>query len=173
VAQKDLFSKDRNPNIVIEPVAVKPRPKWPAMPIVYGVMGLPGGMIAMMSEKPDSRSRGVAIGEKIGDLKLIALNADKITFEFEGETEEKNIRDLVNRGSQQDNSNPAGASLNPANIAEQRRGAPPPPPKPGTDIGTQMKACQPGDTSPAGTMVDGYKKVVENTPFGPACRWVQ
>jgi hypothetical protein len=35
-----------------------------------------------------------------------------------------------------------------------------------------MKACQPGDTSPAGTVVDGYKKIVEQTPFGPACRWI-
>ncbi len=174
VAQKDLFSKDRNPNVVIEPIAVKPKPKWPPMPIVYGVMGLPGGMIAMMAEKPDSRSRGVEIGQKIGELKLVALNADKITFEFEGETQEKNIQDLVNRGGQSDGSSAAAAvSMNPANIAEQNRNLPPPPPKPGIDIGNQMKSCQAGDTSPAGTVADGYRKVEENTPFGPACRWVK
>lgn len=170
VAQKDLFSKDRNPNVIIEPVAVKPKPKWPPMPILYGVMGLPGGMIAMLAERPDARSRGIKVGEKIGDLKMVALNAEKISFEFEGEVQEKNVQDLVDRGSHEE-APAAAVSQNPANIAAQRTG-PAPPPKPGTDIGAQMKACQPGDTSPAGTVVDGYKKVSENTPFGPACRWI-
>jgi hypothetical protein len=171
VAQKDLFSKDRNPNIVLPPVVVKAKPKWPNFPILYGVMGLPGGMIAMLAEAPNARSRGVQVGEKIGELKMVGLNSQKITFEFEGETQEKNILDLVDRGGHEE-ANAAATSLNPANVAANRIG-PPPIPKPGTDIGTQMKACQPGDVSPAGTVVDGYKKVLEQTPFGPACRWVQ
>jgi hypothetical protein len=174
VAQKDLFSKDRNPDVIIEPVAVKPKPKWPPMPILYGVLGLPGGMIAMLAEKPDSRSRGIKVGEKIGELKMVALNADKISFEFEGEVQEKNVQDLVDRGSHEEaasSSSAAAVSQNPANIAAQRTG-PPPTPKPGIEIGAQMKSCQPGDTSPPGTVVDGYKKISENTPFGPACRWI-
>ena len=172
VAQKDLFSKDRNPNVIIEPVAVKPKPKWPTLPVLYGVMGLPGGMIAMMSEKAGGRSHGVGVGDKIGEFKLVALNGEKVSFEFQGETQEANLRDLLDRtNAARDDSGGASTSMNPANIAAQR-GGPPPPPKPGTDIGAQMKACQPGDTSPAGTLVDGFKKVLEKTPFGDACRWV-
>jgi hypothetical protein len=39
-------------------------------------------------------------------------------------------------------------------------------------ISPPVKNCQAGDTAPAGTIVDGYKKVIEQTPFGAACRWV-
>jgi hypothetical protein len=173
VAQKDLFSKDRNPNVVVEPVAVKPAPKWPHMPILYGVMGLPGGMIAMLAEKPESRSRGVSVGEKIGDLKVVALSADKISFEFEGQVQEKNVQDLVDRGGPHaPEVADANTSQNPANQAQ--RGGPPVAAKPGADVGmgAQAKACDPRDTSPAGTEVDGFRKVVKLNPFGAECTWV-
>ncbi len=173
VAQKDLFSKDRNPNVIVEPVAVKPAPKWPRMPVLYGVMGLPGGMIAMLAEKPESRSRGVGVGEKIGDLKVVALSAEKISFEFEGQVQEKNVQDLIDRGgSHAPEVAEANTSQNPANIAQ--RGGPPAPAKPGVDVGAggQVKACDPRDTSPAGTEVDGYRKVIRTNPFGNECTWV-
>ena len=41
-----------------------------------------------------------------------------------------------------------------------------------TVIGEGSKACLPGDDSPAGTVAEGYKKVLEPTPFGVACRWI-
>jgi hypothetical protein len=41
---------------------------------------------------------------------------------------------------------------------------------PGATSG-QVKLCNPGDTSPAGAVVDGYRKVVTRTPFGEVCRW--
>ncbi len=173
VAQKDLFSKDRNPNVVIEPVVEKPRPKWPRMPILYGVMGLPGGLIAMLAEKPDSRSRGVSVGETIGDLKVVALTADKISFEFDGQVQEKNVQDLVDRGGHAAEVAEANTPQNPANQAV-RPGGPAVPPKPGADVGmgAQAKACDPRDTSPAGTEVDGFRKVVKLNPFGAECTWV-
>ena len=43
----------------------------------------------------------------------------------------------------------------------------------GVVVGNAIKACTPGDTSPAGTVANGYKKVVEATPFGDACHWLQ
>src|SRR6185312_15117735 len=52
VANKDLFSKDRNPNVVIEPPAPVVEKKMPPLPVVYGVLGLPSGTKALMSEKP-------------------------------------------------------------------------------------------------------------------------
>jgi hypothetical protein len=174
VAQKDLFSKDRNPNVVIEIPPPKPQTKWPRMPILYGVMGLPGGLIAMLAERPESRSRGVSVGEKIGELKVVALSSDKISFEFEGQVQEKNVQDLVDRGGP-----PAAVvvadtntSQNPANVAA--RGGPPPPAKPGVDVGAggQVKACAPGDASPAGTVADGFTKVLKLNPFGAECTWV-
>ena len=35
-----------------------------------------------------------------------------------------------------------------------------------------FKRCELNDNTPAGTIVDGYRKVVSRTPFGEACRWV-
>jgi hypothetical protein len=172
VAQKDLFSKDRNPNVIIEPVAVKPKPKWPEMPICSGVMGLPGGLVAMLAEKPGARMRGVSVGDTVGPLKVVALSADKITFEFEGEKQEKNLRDLVDRGGHVEVSD-AGTSQNPANQAN--RGGPPVPAKPGVDVGAggQVKACDPRDSSPAGTEADGFTKMIRVNPFGQECTWVK
>ncbi len=42
----------------------------------------------------------------------------------------------------------------------------------GVALDDRTKACVPGDTSPAGTVLNGYTKVIEATPFGNACRWV-
>jgi hypothetical protein len=176
VAQKDLFAKDRNPNVVVEPVAVKPKPPWPPNPVLYGVMGLPSGMTAMLAEKKDAPTRGIKVGEMVGQLKLVGLNTRTLTFEFDGERKEQKVEDLVYRGAPDAAGAAASAppSANPANVAaaQAARNSPPPPPKPGVEIGAQMKACNPADTSPAGTVVDGYKKVLEQTPFGPACRWI-
>jgi hypothetical protein len=45
---------------------------------------------------------------------------------------------------------------------------------PFVDVGaTEVRGCKPGDDSPAGAVVDGFKKVVSATPFGSACRWEQ
>ena len=44
VAQKNLFSKDRNPQVIIDPPKPPDPPKpMPKLPVVYGVMGLPSG----------------------------------------------------------------------------------------------------------------------------------
>ena len=42
----------------------------------------------------------------------------------------------------------------------------------GAALDEHTKACVPGDNSPAGTVLNGYTKVIEATPFGNACRWV-
>ena len=44
---------------------------------------------------------------------------------------------------------------------------------PGVDTGAGLKGCVPGDKSPSGTVVDGYKKIVSQTPFGAGCQWEQ
>jgi hypothetical protein len=42
---------------------------------------------------------------------------------------------------------------------------------PGIDIGGSVRACSPGDSSPPGTIMGGYRKLVNDTPFGQSCRW--
>jgi hypothetical protein len=43
---------------------------------------------------------------------------------------------------------------------------------PGLDVGGQERPCAPDDSSPAGTIVGGYRKVVSQSPFSKICRWV-
>jgi hypothetical protein len=55
IAQKMLFSKDRNPVVVVEP---PPAPKvvpMPALPLFHGVVNLGDGPMAIMSEGPKGR----------------------------------------------------------------------------------------------------------------------
>jgi hypothetical protein len=98
IVQKNLFSKDRIPNVFIEPLAVESKPKWPSLPILYGVLGLPESIVALLSEKSGGRPRVIRIGERIGGLKLVALSADSISFEFDGETRKVDVRALLDRG---------------------------------------------------------------------------
>jgi mannose-6-phosphate isomerase-like protein (cupin superfamily) len=43
--------------------------------------------------------------------------------------------------------------------------------RPGADVGQGYRSCIPGDDSPSGTIVDGYRKVSSSSPFGVSCGW--
>jgi len=172
IAEKMLFAKDRNPTVVVEvkPEAPKPMPKLPAL---YGVMNLLDGTTAIMSEKPETRHVGVRPGEKIGEFTLVAVNRDEITFAWEGKEVTRKIDAMIDRAgpaapapSGAQRSGPAVVAVPPQ--AQPTRGEP----APGAEVAKGIRACQRGDTSPAGTVADGYKKLVTPTPFGDSCRWV-
>jgi hypothetical protein len=173
VAQKMLFAKDRNPTVVVEvkPVAPKPMPK---LPVLYGVMNLLDGSTAIMSEKPEMQHVGVRPGDKIGEFTLVAITRDDVIFGWEGKEVTKKIDEMIDRTGPVQTAHvgttPRPTSGNPP--------APPPvqqprsEPTPGVEVAQGIRACQPGDTSPAGTVADGYRKLVTPTPFGNSCRWV-
>jgi hypothetical protein len=171
VAQQMVFSRDRNPDVILDPPAPPDPPKpMPRLPVAYGVMNLGQGPTAILSEKPGADHHGYKAGEKIGEFKLVALNNQEIVLEWEGKYVKKTIEELADR-------TPVVATP-PAETTQQ---APPAqtqltpvgePKGPGeTDMGNSSRACVPGDTSPAGTVKDGMRKVVSKTPFGDSCRW--
>jgi hypothetical protein len=170
IAQKMLFSKDRNPDVVVEVEQPKPKP-MPPLPVLYGVMNLLDSTTVVMSENAAAPHHGVRLGEQIGPFTLVAVNREDITFEWEGGPVTKKIDDMLVR-------EPAPAP--PHKTAAQRPSQPArvegqPVPKadaaPGADIGSGIRACQAGDSSPAGTVSDGYRKTVSASPFGSICRW--
>jgi hypothetical protein len=172
IAEKMLFAKDRNPTVVVEvkPEAPKPMPKLPAL---YGVMNLLDGTTAIMSEKPEMKHVGVRPGEKIGEFTLVAVDRDEITFAWEGKEVIRKIDAMIDRAgplqpapSGVQRSGPAVVAVPPQ--TSQKRGEP----APGVEVAKGIRACQQGDASPAGTVADGYKKLVSPTPFGDSCRWV-
>ena len=177
VAEKNLFSSDRNPNVIIDPPKPPEVKKMPPLPVVYGTMGLPSGTKAIMAEKSGELSRSVKAGDTIGDFKVLALDSQKVTFEWDGKPIEKKVEDLIDRSnSQQASGRGSSVSSGPA--------APPPPqqqvqqasnanPSIGVELTANVHACRPGDTTPAGTVIDGYKKVITLSPFGATCRWIK
>ena len=186
VATNDLFSKDRNPTVVIEPPPVEKPKEMPHLPVVYGVMGLPGGTRALMAEKADVPGKTVRAGDSIGEFKIASLDPQTVVFNWDGKDITRRIEDLMDRSG---HAGPAGRPAvaapgvqppmlsAPAAMNPPPMNPPPPPPntsKMGADVGTPERPeriCVPGDNSPAGTIVEGFHKTLTPTPFGLICRW--
>ena len=174
VATKNLFSKDRNPTVVVEAPKVEVPKPMPPLPVVYGVMTLPSGTAAIMAEKSGASSKTVRAGDAIGDFKILAMDSTKVTFEWDSKPLERNFADLVDHSG----ATAAAAGSGPATPppASAAPAAPPTAAALGADNGTPeapTKACKPGEQSPIGTVVDGYRKTGVMTPFGVAsCSWV-
>ena len=175
IAQKMLWSRDRNSQVIVDPpkpVEVKPLPPLPA---VHGVMNLGDGPIVMMSDKPGARHRGIHPGETIGEFKLVSVDSEELVLSFENRTVKKRLQDLIDRSDESNQPTAAAAQGgNPANTG----GFTHPPAavaaakaEPGVKLSEGVSNCLPGDNSPAGTVANGMRKVVSPTPFGQACRW--
>lgn len=165
VAQQNLFARDRNPNVVVEQEKPKPVPPFPKF---YGVMNLGDGALAILSDGRNQRP--FKAGEKVGEFKLAEIQTESLVFEWEQKKFPKKFVELQDRSSE-----PAAAS---ESTPRQAAGPVTPPapatparPGPGADMGGGLSACNPNDSSPAGTVVDGKRKVVTESPFGKVCRW--
>ena len=184
VATKDLFSKDRNPNVVVETPKVEPPKPMPPLPVVFGVMGLPSGTKAIMAEKAGVSSRTVHTGDTIGAFKIVALDTQNVTFDWDGKNVSRRIDDLIDRSAAAPSAQQTSGAGAPAAPAPNNPAAPPAPvaaPTTAKDLGVELgaagkpssRACAAGDSSPAGAVVDGYRKTISKTPFGSVCRWEQ
>ena len=169
VAMKDLFHPSRNPDVPLDPPpAPPPPPPMPALPLFHGQMNLGDGPMALLVEKPGMPEKAIKPGETIGQFKLVDVNTNEITFSwnFNGELARRSLRELA------DNSAPAGSDARPAAAS-----APAQAPQiksaigPGELTGQGTKLCDPNDSTPAGTVIGGFKKTVGRTPFGAFCVW--
>jgi hypothetical protein len=173
IAKDMLFSKDRNSQVIVDPPKPPDPPKpLPPLPVVHGVMDIGDGPIVMMSEKSGGRHRGVHVGEKIGEFKLVSVNKNDLVLGFEDRTVKKTLQELIDRGG----GDAAAAGAGQGGPAGGAASAPAPPPvvgkaEPNVKLSEDTATCQSNDASPAGTVVNGMRKVVMATPFGNACRW--
>jgi hypothetical protein len=171
VAQKTLFSKDRNPNVIIETVAPpppKPEEPVPARPEYFGQMGI-GDPVAFLSV--EKGQKGFHAGDKVGPCKLVAFNRETITFEWKGKTLQYPLADLKHKEN-----SPAQAAI-PAPPSAQVVSASPiisSTTEKGPVLGPQngeTRGCIIGDNSPSGTVKDGFRKSIIPGMFGPMCQW--
>ena len=178
IAEKMLFSKDRNPTIILPPVEVKPPKPMPPLPLLYGVMGLPSGPVALLSEAPGKGSKGYRKGETVGEFKISDLSTKQITLQWEDKTITKDINEMIDRSNGPAaavaaNASPAAAPAAPSSGSSVTNVAPPSGKMgtPGVQMTADIRACQPGDTTPNGAVVDGMRKISTPTPFGDVCHW--
>ena len=179
VAQKLLMSSDRNPTVIVEQVQAKP---MPPLPRAYGAMDFGAGPRVVLALKPAGEQRSYAVGEVLGEFKVLAITQAGVVFEWEKKTvaatysELRDDSKLVQTAAQRTPSAQGSAAAQPA--------APPAAPaeaksivsdssiqgKPGPGSGS-TRPCAKGDTSPFGTVSDGYKKAAVDTPMGQGCFW--
>lgn len=182
------FSKDRNPTVIVDVAAPKPQP---AFPRYYGMMNWGGGPKVILAAAPGGPQKSYVPGDKVGEFKLVTIAQNGLVFEWDGKQLPARYDEMKDAGggSQQ---NTTAQSSAPSSSGVQAVGAGPaaapeesPVKKvtdsvvnvvnnargPGNDIGGGIRGCQPGDPAPAGAIVDGYRKLVTETPFGKSCRW--
>lgn len=183
VSAQMLFARDRNPNVPIEIPPPKPEPKWPPLPKSYGLMLIGERPRIILGTGPQNQRSYVA-GEKIGEIEIVRFDNQTITFAWNDKSVEKRLDEIVDN-------NPMGpspqqpAAYPPASAAANASkppaassgltsigGADAANAKIGGDTGLNgTKSCAPGDNSPAGTVMNGMKKVLVQGMFGASCYW--
>lgn len=170
VAQKTLFSKDRNPNVIVETKPAPPPPPEeppPARPFYYGQMNL-GEPVAFLSLEKGGQ-KGFHVGDEVGPFKLVAFNRETIRFEWHDKTLEYPLSELKPKEN-----TPQQAAAAPATPAKPSGPVIAPTQEKGPVVGAQngeIRSCVPGDNSPSGTVKDGFRKSITPGPFGPMCMW--
>ncbi len=178
VAEKVLFSKDRNPDIIPDPPKpAPPPPPVPAFPIAHGVMiwgDVPPTIILSMGKGEQQAYRA---GDTVGDFGIASITDQQIVLTWNGQTFVKNISDLevaekASAGAtQQQAMNIPPADAGPAAVQKL---APQMGPGDNATSDGKTKVCDPNDPSPIGAVVDGYRKVAALNPMAPNahfCRW--
>jgi hypothetical protein len=103
---------------------------------------------------------------------------DSITFEWDGKPVVKQLADLKPKEAQPPGQVAAAAPPPAQSNSVVAIGAEPSansaPPAVGNDMGGGFHACtNPDDGSPSGTIVGGYRKVINQGLMGKSCYWEQ
>jgi hypothetical protein len=189
VATKMMFAKDRNPNVVVEVVAPPPEDPIPTFPSVYGVMDIGGPITVFMSDGTSSNQKGYRPGDKVGPFVLVSATRNDFVLTWKDKTFNKTLAELKPTAGQQPMAaatpNSLGSSSSPqptlpTALMPGAEGGPNTKLKIGQeglikdgmiDTGAVNRACAPGDTSPAGTVQAGFRKVMRPGMFGQVCFW--
>jgi hypothetical protein len=109
----------------------------------------------------------------------MAFDRETMTLDWNGKQVERKLLELAPKEGQQPAAAANAAASAPAAPSQQLTSITTPaaptstaPPAVGTDMGGGFRACT-GDSSPAGTVVGGYRKVIGQSLMGPTCHWEQ
>jgi len=93
IAKDMLFSKDRNPTVVVEPPKPAPEPVMPALPNYHGQMAI-GEPVILLSASAAATQRSYHVGDQIGDFKLVSFDENRVAFEWKGKNVERKLEEL-------------------------------------------------------------------------------
>jgi hypothetical protein len=172
IAQKDLFDRSRNPEVIVEKPPVPPPPPVPPLPVYHGSMNFGDGPMAILSVSAGAPQQATRPGEMIGPFKLIDITREDLTLEWDGQTIRKPLDEIASHaaGQQQAETASTGRTEAPA-PAVQARVETPSAKGPGGEAFGGSRICQPNDTLPFGAVQDGFKKTEIKGPFGSSCLW--
>jgi hypothetical protein len=176
--QQLILAKDRNPNVIVDPPPAPPPapapPPMPDLPAYYGTIALFGDPVILLS-LPKGPQRKYHAGDKVGPFQLVSFDREKVVFDWNGKTVERRPDELKEKEASQQQ---PVADAQPEKVAPVKFYAAEPPPdapkiseKIGADNGGGIHQCVPGDTTPVGTIVEGYKKVMTTNMLGQTCMW--
>ena len=179
IARDMIFSKDRNSNVIVDPPPppppAPPPPPMPPLPAYYGTMALFGDPVVLLSLSKGPQKKYHA-GDKVGPFQLVSFDREKVVFDWNGKQVERKPEELKSEAGSAESQ----AAEGPPTRVEPLKQIPDPPPdaarldpKIGADNGAGIRQCVQGDTTPPGTIIDGYKKVITTNMFGPTCMWQQ
>jgi len=180
VASKTLFAADRNSNVIVDPPKpAPPPPPMPALPSYFGQMGIGEPVVFLSNATTPQKSYHA--GEKIGPFQIVSFNLEKIAFQWNDQTVERKPEELrpkeappqltqpiaatqfpPSQQQSQSSSKSLGGSSDLSNKTDSTIGV---------DMGAGNHACVMGDTSPAGTIVNGMKKMMPRGLMGASCYW--
>ena len=172
VAMRMLFSRDRNPTVIVELPPKPPEPPTPPFPKSNGVMMI--GEPKVILTAGGGGQKIYKAGDKVGEWDIVAFDSKTITFKWRDKEVTKELADLVDNNpiaspvqapAPAASAGSTGVTVRGTSIGSTSG------PQPGDVFGNGTRACAPGDTSPNGTIVDGMKKVLVANPFGASCHW--
>lgn len=199
--QKMLFSKDRNPNVIVEvpppPKPPPPPPPMPALPHYFGQIRFGGDPVVILSAGSPGDQKGYAVGEKVGDFKVVSFDLKSITFEWNGQQVVRELAELKPKTDEGQASAPpasgggmappaqastassSGGTIVSIGSSHSSNGSSDADSSSKSDVSPQFGValpggrygCKNGDTSPTGTEVNGFRKTSIATIMGKACMW--
>jgi hypothetical protein len=179
IVNRNLFRQDRSN------VSATEEAKMPELPILFGTMNLGKETFALMTpaDRPSDLSKQVFPGQDIGGYKLVSIGGSQVVVEWGEKQFTINVWESARKLSRVvDRPAPArqGAAASGTTAGEGSRVTTVAPNAGGSSSGGRSQAtgfagfaAPPGakaDTPP-GTVINGKRKVVHQTMFGPQVWW--
>jgi len=170
IAQKDLFDRSRNPDVIVEKPPAPPPVPVPPLPVYHGSMDLGDGPEAILSVNAGAPQQATRPGEMIGPFKLVDITRQDLTLEWDGQLIRKELDEITHRGGAPQEAGAVGRTEAPAPVVQAQTELPRAK-GPGGEALNGSRICQPNDTTPFGAVQDGLRKTEIATPFGKTCLW--